>query len=184
TLLSVGQRSDGKRSTSTGCIFLADECREALVGRNHVSIDSISNLLREALLVFNGDGRGILFGRKKKRIGIDNTLALHGDLFQKKADRHEFIFQAGAKNFSGLVENARNLVQTRYVVLIVLDGIERDGKWKVCKAGVDAAHLIEWHLVLFEVEVGDALLQHANQKIVRELVLIRKAGCWNRLNAF
>ena len=40
---------------------------------------------------------------------------------------------------------------------------------------MDAALLVDGHLVFFQVEVGNALLQHANKKIVRERVLIREA---------
>src|SRR3984885_10414310 len=58
----------------------------------------------------------------------------------------------------------------------MLDRIERDGKRKVGEIGMNAILLIDWHLVLFEVEVGNALLQHADQQVVRELILIGKAG--------
>jgi hypothetical protein len=68
-------------------------------------------------------------------------------------------------------------VQARNVVLIVLDGVERDRKGKISEAGMDAALLADRHLVFFEIEIGDALLQRTNQKVVRECVLIREAGC-------
>ena len=40
---------------------------------------------------------------------------------------------------------------------------------------MNAILLADGHLVFFEVEVSDALLEHANQKIVRERVLVREA---------
>ena len=44
---------------------------------------------------------------------------------------------------------------------------------------MDAVLLIDRHLVLFEIEVGDALLQHTNQQIVGELVLVGEASAWD-----
>src|ERR1700730_2068526 len=40
---------------------------------------------------------------------------------------------------------------------------------------MDAVELVDRHLVLFEVKVGDALLEDANQQVVGELVLIGEA---------
>src|ERR1700730_7551303 len=40
---------------------------------------------------------------------------------------------------------------------------------------MDAVELVDRHLVLFEVKVGDALLEDANQQVMGELVLIREA---------
>ena len=41
---------------------------------------------------------------------------------------------------------------------------------------MDAVLLIDGHLVLFEVEIGDALLKNSNQQVVRELVLVGEAS--------
>ena len=57
-------------------------------------------------------------------------------------------------------------MKTRDVVLVVLDRVERNREWEVRKARMDAALLADWHLVLFEVEVGDPLLQYPKKKIV------------------
>src|SRR3954454_14065441 len=65
----------------------------------------------------------------------------------------------------------------------MLHGVEWDRKRKVRQTGMDAALLADWHLVFFEVEVINALLEHANKKIVRELVLVRKARSRNGLKA-
>jgi hypothetical protein len=48
---------------------------------------------------------------------------------------------------------------------------------------VDAIHLVNGHLVFFEVEVSDALLENANEEVVGELILIREAGGGDGLNA-
>ena len=47
---------------------------------------------------------------------------------------------------------------------------------------MDSVLLIDRHLVLFEIEVGDALLQHTNEKIVGELVLVGEASAWDGFN--
>src|SRR5260221_1748945 len=41
---------------------------------------------------------------------------------------------------------------------------------------MDAILLVDWHLVFFEVEVGDTLLQDANQEIVGKLVLVGESS--------
>ena len=40
---------------------------------------------------------------------------------------------------------------------------------------MDAAKLADWHLILFQVEVGDALPKNTNQKVARQLVRLGKA---------
>ena len=152
-----------------GAYSLLMNAGETLVSRNDVSVDGICDLLRQALLVFRGDACWIFLCWKQKRICVDNALALHRNFLKKKTDRHQLVLHSGAKDFSGLGEDARNLMQTRDVVLIVLYRVERDRKWKVRKTGMDAVLLADGHLVLFEIEVSNALLQHADQKIVREL---------------
>ena len=44
---------------------------------------------------------------------------------------------------------------------------------------MDAILLVDQHLILFEVEVRDALLKHADHEVVRELVLVGEAGARN-----
>ncbi len=77
------------------------------------------------------------------------------------------------------LEDARDLVKTRDVVLVLLDGVEGNGKRQIREAGMDAVLLVDRHLVLFEVVVGDALLEDTNHKVVRELVLVGEAGRWD-----
>ncbi len=66
-------------------------------------------------------------------------------------------------------------MKPRNVVLVMLDRIEGHRKRKVGETRVDAIHLIDRHLIFFELIVGEPLLQHANQEIVREKVLLGKA---------
>jgi hypothetical protein len=63
-------------------------------------------------------------------------------------------------------------MKTGNVVLVVLERVEWDRKRQVGEAGVDAILLVNRHLVLFEVVVGDALPQDTNKEVVRELVLL------------
>ncbi len=130
----------------------------------------------EALLVFRRDAGGVLLRRDEEGVGFDDAVALAGDLFEQEADGHEVVFHAGAEDFGGLVEDARNLVETRDVVLVVLDGVEGHGEGKVGEAGVDAVHLVDGHLVFFEVVVVEALLEDAGEEVVGEDVLLGKAG--------
>lgn len=41
---------------------------------------------------------------------------------------------------------------------------------------MDAILLVDWHLILFEVEVGDALLEDTLEQVVGELVLVGEAS--------
>ncbi len=174
--LALWQRGDSEGSTALGSVFRAHECGEGLVRRDDVGVDGIGDLPGQALLVFGGDERRIFFRREEKGIGVNDALALEGKLFQKEFHRHQLVLHAGAKNFGSLAEHAWDLVQTRDVVFIVLDGIQRDGKWQVREAGMDAVHLVDWHLVLFEIEVGDALLENTDHEVVGELILVGETG--------
>src|SRR5271156_5653408 len=58
----------------------------------------------------------------------------------------------------------------------MLDGIERHAERKVGEIGMDAALLIDGHLVFLKLEVGDALLEDADEGIVGKLALIGEAG--------
>ena len=111
-----------------GAYSVVKKVGEGFVGGNDVAVDGVGDLLGQTLLVFRRNACGILFGRQQKRIGIDDALALRRKFFEQEADRHELVFHAGAQDFGGLAQNARNLVKTRDVVFVVLDGIERARK--------------------------------------------------------
>src|SRR5437879_10961628 len=48
---------------------------------------------------------------------------------------------------------------------------------------MDAILLVDWHLVLFKIKVGEALLEDTNQEVVRELVLVGEASSRNGLQS-
>ena len=48
---------------------------------------------------------------------------------------------------------------------------------------MDAILLVDWHLVLFEVEVCDALLEDTNEEIVGEFILIGETSTRDSLKA-
>ena len=180
-LLSVGQRGDRERRAALGRIFCANEGREDPVRSDHIGVDRVGDLLRQSLLIFGRNLRGIFFRRHEKRIGVDDALALHRNFLQQKPHRHQLVAHPGAQNFGGLARAPRNLLQPRDVVLVVLDGIERHGQRQIRQIGMDAILLIDRHLVFFEIEVGDALLQDANQQVVRKLILVGEAVGRDRL---
>ena len=41
---------------------------------------------------------------------------------------------------------------------------------------MNSALLVDWHFIFFEIVVGDALLEDANEQVMRELILIGEAG--------
>ncbi len=164
----------------SGAYSVLKERGKRLIGGNDVSVDGVGDLLGQALLVFGRDVRWILHCWEQKRVSVDDSLTLNGKFLREKSDGHELVLHASAKDFGGLGEDAGNLVKTRDVVFVVFDGVERDGKRQIGEAGMDAILLVDRHLVLFEVEVGDALLEDANQEVARELVLVRETRARNR----
>ena len=74
-------------------------------------------------------------------------------------------------------------MEARDVVLIVLDGVEGHAERQVRQVGMDAVHLVDRHLVLFQIVVIDALLEYAAEKIVREQILLGESGGRDRLQA-
>ena len=63
----------------------------------------------------------------------------------------------------------------------MLHRVERHAERHICELGVGAAELADGHLVLFELEVGNAVIETAHHHVVRKLVLIGEAGGRNRL---
>jgi hypothetical protein len=74
-------------------------------------------------------------------------------------------------------------MQARDVVFVMLDRIERDSLREIGQAGVNAALLIDRHLIFLEIEIGDPLFEHTDHEVVRELVLIAKSRSCDRLHS-
>ena len=174
-LRAVRQRSDGERRTAVGRVFAANEAREILVRRDDVDVDRVGDLPCQACLVRARDGCRIFSGGNEERVGVDDARNLDGDFLEQESDWHEPVVHASAENFGCLIEGSRYLVKARDVVLVLLDCLERNGQRQIRKAQVDAVELVDRHLILFEIEVGEALPQHPNQKVVGELVLLGEA---------
>ena len=182
-LCAVGQRGDGEGGAAVRGVVRGDEGGEGAVGGDDVLVDGVGDLGGEALLVFSGDAGGVLLRWDEEGVGVDDAVALAGDFFEQEADGHEVVFHAGAEDLGGLGEDAGNLVEARDVVLVVLDGVEGHAERKVGEAGVDAVHLVDGHLVLFEVVVVEALLEDAGEEVVGEEVLLGEAGGGDGLEA-
>ena len=90
-----------------------------------------------------------------------------------------------ARRTSSVWRKARgNLVEAGDVVLVVLDGVEGHGEREVGEAGVDAAQLPSTrHLVLLQVVVVHALLQVAEEEVVRDAVFFGEAVRGDGLDA-
>ena len=174
--LAAGQRGDGQRGAAVRGVLGGDEGGEGLVGGQDLGVDGVGDLFGEPLLVLGRDARRELVGGDQEGIGGDDAVALRGDLLEQEADGHELVLHAGAQDLFGLGEDAGDLVEAGDVVLVVLDGVERDGEREVGQLGVRAIHLRDGHLVLFEAVVGEALLEGADEQIVGEQVLLGEAG--------
>ncbi len=159
-LLAVGQGCDRQRCPPFRRIYLGEEFGKTLVSRNHIRVDGVSDLLRQSLLLFGRNLRRIFLRRQKKRIGVDNPLALHRQLLNQESHRHQLVLHARAQHFGRLAKHPRNLVQPRNVVLVVLHRVERHRQRQIGKSRMDSILLIDRHLVLFEVKIRDPLLKH------------------------
>src|ERR1700729_387196 len=67
-------------------------------------------------------------------------------------------------------------MQTRDVVLVVLDAAERRGEGQIGMVDVCASHLGDGHVKIFERVVLVALLEGADKEIVGKDVLFGEAG--------
>src|ERR1035441_2132450 len=85
-LLAIRERRDREGGTALRDVDRTQKISEALVGRDDVKRDRVSDLLGQAPLVFGGDARGILFCRDQKRVGVDDALTLDGELLQEESD--------------------------------------------------------------------------------------------------
>src|SRR5712671_4693665 len=148
------------------CILRTNKSSKSLVGRDHIRLSSVADLLRQPLLIFGGDACRILFCRKQERIRIYDALTLSRDLLEKKAHRHKVVLHARAKHFSGLAERARNLTKPRYVIFIVLHRVERNRKRQIGDTSVEAVKLNNRQLIFSQIEVGNALLKESKKKVV------------------
>jgi hypothetical protein len=173
--LAIGQRSHGQRRAALRCILVLHERGEAAIGRDHGVVHGGCDFGSEPRLFLRREAGGILVRGQQKGIARDNTLALRGHLLEQEAHGHQVVVHTGAHQFFGLVQNAGNLTQAGDVVPVVLHGIERNGQWQVGQIGVNAVHLIHWHLVFLQLVVGVALRQHAQHELVRKLVLLAEA---------
>ncbi len=184
-LLAVGQRGRSpKWCVLRARIRCAINAAKGLVRGNDVIVDGIGDLLGQACLrVRRKCPTGNFFvGRRN---GSASMIPWHctGSFSTRKRTGMSLSFMPARKNLGGLAEDARDLVKARDVVFVMLDRVEGNGERQVGEAGVDAVLLVDGHLVLFEIEVGDALLEDANEQVVRELVLIGESAGGNGVEA-
>src|SRR5882757_9481731 len=123
--LAARQRSDAQGSAPLRCVLRRNEGRKAFVRGNDLIVDGGGNQLGQTLLIFRGDAGGKLLGRQQKRVRRDDTLALRRHFLNEKSHRHQVVLHSRTQHILGLQKNSRNLVQTRDVILVVLDRIQR-----------------------------------------------------------
>ena len=137
-------------------------------------------------------GRRNAFGKFLHRLGertflhrsIGYALGLRGDFLQKKFRRHELVGHAELHVGGHLLQRLRNLVQTRDVVLVVLDRGERRLRRHRREAEVRSAELVHGHLPFVEPGGLDGLAQVAHHELLVERFVVGKAGGVNRLKYF
>ena len=175
-VLAVGEGGDADGGAAVGGVVVGDELGEGGEGGVDLGCDYLLDGGGEALTVGVGEAGGHLFDGVEEGLGGDDVVDLGGDFFEDEARGHEVIFHAEAQDFGGLGEDAGDLVEAGYVVLVVLDGVEGDGVGEVGEGDVDALLLVDGHLVVLEVEGLDALLELALHELVGEEILVGEAG--------
>ena len=82
-----------------------------------------------------------------------------------------------------LIEQARQLLQARDVIVVVLDRRERKQRNELRGVDVNAAHLVDRHLPVFERRVIELLLQPAHYQRLVQGFLLGEARRVDRLEA-
>ena len=112
---------------------------------------------------------------------VSDGLALRDGLFQEEARRHELVFFALLHHFDDLVERQGNLVKPGEIVFILLGRVEWNDRHKLRELKVRAVELLDRHLVSFEVNRFQALLQTADHQTLAQFFLFRKSGYIERV---
>src|SRR5208283_3765115 len=153
-------------------VVLCDEIREMVIRGEHLRIDCLLDLFRQALLVLGRDGSGKLLRRGQERIFGNSSFALSWYLLEQNPDRHQSVFFSLAQYFDCLLESTGDLVETGNVIFVMLHGIKRYGVRKIGKTVVDALHLRDGHLIILQRVVRNAIIQNVKQEIVGEAILL------------
>ncbi len=178
---AVGQRPYARIGTSLRSVFVLHKGGKLRVG-------GIDFVMDRAL---DGDGQppaiGLAhIGRKfLERLGEraagegfgGDVLTLQGDLFEEITRRHQVVGHAEAHVGGDLVEHVRCAVQARYVILVVLHGLQRHLRHEARNAELDAVHLIHRHLPVLEAGGLDGFAQLAQHQGFVENFLFGKTGC-------
>src|SRR5580700_532128 len=184
---SIRQGPDAGIEAAVRGVILAHEFREFRVGGRDFGGYDGCDLVAELLArIFRNSGGELAqwFGEWTlvERI-VGDSLRLVGDFFEQKSRRYEMIAQAIAHASHGLIEHTRNLVQTRYVILVILDVAE----WRIVGqqgvAEVNAAKLAGGHFPVFELRGVELLMQAAQHERVVEALLLRETGDVDGLEA-
>ena len=106
-----------------------------------------------------------------------------GTFSSRKRTGMRLILHARTKHLFGLREDARDLVQTRDVVLVLLHRIQGNGERQIGEMQLRAAIWLTGISYSLKPMVLDALLERARQDLVRQRVLLREPCHRDRFQA-
>ena len=153
-------------SATMQSVVLCDELGEAAISGLHRRVHYRLDLLRQTRLVLGRDRNGKLLRGCCEWIFRNGTFALDRNLLEEEPGRHQSVSFSLAEHLDRLLESTGDLVETRNVILVVSDAVERYGVRKIGKAVVDALHLRDGHLVILQRVVRNAVIQNVKQEIV------------------
>ena len=121
--------------------------------------------------ISSAEGEGRVF-----RLLIGQLLYLVQSFLEQILRRHAVVFHADIHIGGDLIEGVGKGVQAGDPVVVVLNGVEAELGHEARILGVDAVHLVEGHLPLFELGGLLVLVELAQQQVLADLFLISETG--------
>lgn len=185
--VAIGEGPDAGFAAAVRSIILTDKFGEMSVSGEGGITNGGNSLLFQASLVGLGEGFGeILKGLGEGRIGGGmrrDVVGLLGNFLEKEARRHEAIGNAFLHLDDGLVEKARHELETRDVVVVILDGLEGKNQDKLRKFDLNAVLLVDGHFPRLEASAVELHFEVANHEALVEEFLFGEAGGINGFKA-
>ena len=185
--IAVRQRPHAGLAAPVRRIVLRHELAQLAVGRTHVVVDRGEDLVVQALLVSRRHRLGEVLQRLGEHAvhagGLGDAVDLRDDFFQQILRRHQPVAHALLRHRGHLVEAPGHRLQARQVILVFLRVVERDRADEAGQLQVDAAHLVQRHLVQLQPVAAQLVLQLAHHQLLVELVGVGETAGVDRLEA-
>ena len=186
-MCAIGQRPHPHFRIPSRRVFVTDELGKFPIGRKNLTANGVQELRANPRPIRLGHRIRKLrqrFGKGRLlRILIGDRLRLPGHLPQEELRRHQAVVHAAAHEIDRPVDLGGQRAQTRDVVVVVLRRVECQEGRQLRGKEMPSPHLIDRHLVLFELRVFNAVAQVLDHQRLVDLLLIGEAGRVDGLEA-